>query len=200
MYDRQKGAIIRDKYLAKDGDRRVHSQRVGDLCYKIATKILDIHPEYTFINPELAGFLGHVHDIGYSLVDYQHEIMTVHILRDWEGIPDKIARMTMHGQLYAALRGKVRDLDPYILMGWEGMILNYADMSVWTGEPISLEKRASNIISKIKGNPVLSKSRKGVICYYLGIAMRDFLRLEAIILKSAKVRSVKDLNRYTIIY
>jgi hypothetical protein len=118
--------------------------------------------------------------------------MTVNILTRKEGSPEEVARMTMHGQLYAELRGKVRDLDPYVLMGWEGMILNYADMSVWAGEPMSLDHRAVNIIRKIEGNPVLSKSRKGIICYYLGVAMKDFLRLEAIILNSAKVGSVKE--------
>jgi hypothetical protein len=65
MYNRQRGAMIRDKYLANDHLRRIHSQKVSDLCYKIATKLLAINPEFTFINPELAGFLGNVHDIGY---------------------------------------------------------------------------------------------------------------------------------------
>lgn len=148
--DMAKGKSIALRYLSAPGleQKLAHSLAVGLFCRRLAFRIKKNNP-YLDLNPEFAGFLGFVHDIGCNVKDRwpEHELETVRILIEQEHISPKIASMTMHGWLFERFGNDSK----YLPIGLEGIILNYADMRVNTGRPVSIDERAMEIIDRVNG-------------------------------------------------
>ena len=181
------------KYLSATSftQRLEHSRGVGDLAFKIARKIEKENPEHS-LNPELVGFLGYVHDLGYFYGAEKHEVKTHEILTGVEGFPYDIARKTMHGQLAEQYGEKERNVKQYLPVGIEGMIITYADMSVRTEQPIPIKDRAKEIIERIRGIANMPDQLKQDIEENMHKALPRFERYERIILALAGVDSVNN--------
>jgi len=194
MYDREFGKSLLEKYLGREQlqKRKEHSLGVAEFAFKVALQIKKRNPELTDFDPEFVGFLGYVHDIGYSTANNKHEVHTIDILTKEEGIPYNVARMVMHGQLAEQFGEKEGDAEKYLPVGLEGMILTYADMSVRTGDPTPIRHRAEEIASRIQSNPAMSAQLKQEIIDGLQKALPRFEKYERIVLALAGVRSVND--------
>jgi len=196
-YDRQHGKELMQKYLNTDKlqKRLEHTEGVADFAFKVASRIKSANPELVNFNPEFVGFLGFVHDIGYSVADGKHEVHTINILVDKENIPQDIARFAMHGQLAEQFGQKEEDVSQYLPHGLEGMVLTYADMSVRTGEPITLRERAKEIIDRVKAIPTMPEQLKKDIEDNLYSALPRFEKYESTVFNLANVLSVGELVR-----
>jgi len=193
-YDRQAGKDIMRKYLSTDRlqKRLEHTEAVADFAFKVATKIKSANPELVDFDPELIGFLGYVHDIGYSVADGKHEVHTIDILVNKENIPEGVARKAMHGQLAEQFGEKEGNVEQYLPIGLDGMVLTYADMSVRTGEPGTMQARAKEIIDRIKSIPSMPEQLKKDIEENMYKALPRFERYETNILALAGVNSAKE--------
>ena len=193
-YDCKTGNGIMRKYLGTDDlqKRLEHSEGVAELAIKVAQRIKDNNPELTTFNPEFVGFLGYVHDIGYSVEAGKHEVHTIDILTDQESVPVEIARMAMHGQLVEQFGESEGNVNQYIPHGIEGMVLTYADMSVRTGNPVPIRERADEIVKRVRGIPGMPDQLKDDIEINLYKALPRFEKYERIVLALAGVESVKD--------
>ncbi len=191
----QTGKELMTKYLGNNpklAKRLEHSQGVGDFAYKIAQKVSSRNPELG-LDSELIAFLGYSHDIGYSIADGKHEVHTVNLLEK-EGYEHAIARKAMHGQLVEQFSENEGNVKKYLPRGIEGMILTYADMSVRTGEPVSIKERASEIIGRIKSIPTMSEQLKTEIETNMYKALPRFERYEKVVLALTGVNSVKEIK------
>ena len=191
----QTGKELMTKYLGNNpklAKRLEHSQGVGDLAYKIAQKVSARNPELG-LDSELIGFLGYSHDIGYSIADGKHEVHTINLLEK-EGYEHAIARKAMHGQLLEQFSENEGNVEKYLPQGIEGMILTYADMSVRSGEPVSIKERASKIIERIKSIPTMSEQLKTEIETNMCKALLRFERYEKVVLALAGVDSAKEIK------
>jgi predicted hydrolase (HD superfamily) len=193
-YDRQYGKKLMQKYLNTDKlqKRLEHTEGVADFAFKVASKIKSANPELINFNPEFVGFLGYVHDIGYSVADGKHEVYTIKILVEKENMPSDIALFAMHGQLAEQFGEKEGNVDQYLPNGLEGMILTYADMSVRTGEPVTLKERAKEIIDRVNARPTMPDQLKKDIKDNLYKALPRFERYEKTVLTLAGVNFAKD--------
>ncbi|MBN2052527.1 HD domain-containing protein [Candidatus Woesearchaeota archaeon] len=193
LYDRKLGQSLMQKYLNTDKlqKRLEHTQGVAELAYKVADKIKKENPELIDFDPEFVGFLGYVHDIGYSVADGKHEVHTINILVEKENVSKDIARLAMHGQLAEQFGEKEGNVAQYLPVGLEGMILTYADMSVRTGEPVPMRERAKEIIERIKAIPTMSAELKKDIEDNMYKALPRFEQYERTILSLAKVSSIR---------
>ena len=193
-YNCKLGSDIMKKYLGTDDlqKRLEHSEGVAEFAFKVAQQIKGNNPELTSFEPEFVGFLGYVHDIGYSVEAEKHETHTVDLLNEREGIYAKRARMAMHGQLVEQFGEIEGNVEQYMPHGIEGMILTYADMSVRTGGPIALKDRAEEIVERVKGIPGMPDQLKLDIETNLYKALPRFEKYERIVLALAGVESVKD--------
>lgn len=193
-YDRQTGKSLMQKYLNTDKlqKRLEHTEGVADFAYKVANKIKSNNPELINFDPEFVGFLAYVHDIGYSVADGKHEIHTIKILVDKEDVPKNIARFAMHGQLAEQFGEKEGNVSQYMPHGIEGMILTYADMSVRTGEPITLRERAKEIVDRINAIPTMTDELKKDIETNMYKALPRFEKYEKTVLALAGVNSAKE--------
>jgi len=194
IYDRQHGKELMQKYLNTDKlqKRLEHTEGVAEFAFKVASKIKSANPELVDFNPEFVGFLGYVHDIGYSVADGKHEGHTINILLEKENIPQNIARFAMHGQIAEQFGEKEGNVSKYMPHGLEGMILTYADMSVRTGEPITIRERAKEIIERVKAIPTMKEQLKKEIEDNMHKALPRFEKYEKIVLTLAGVNSAKD--------
>jgi len=200
IYDNKFGKELAQKYLGKKEfeTRLEHTRGVAEFAYLVAQKIKNNNPELINFNPELVGFLGWTHDLGYSVDAGKHEVHSIDILINKEGIPKNIAQKVMHGQLAEQFGTKEDNIEQYLPQGIEGMILTYADMSVRTGSPISLKERAAEIIERINKIPTMSDTLKQEIANNLNNALPRFEKYESTILKLANVSSADELIRPTI--
>lgn len=144
------------------------------------------------MDPEFIGFLGYVHDIGYSRGSGKHEVHSVDILITQEGFPREIAKKVMHGQLAEQFGEKEGDVEQYMPVGIEGVILTYADMSVRTGGPVAIKERAKEIIERVQAIPTMSPALKQEIADNMQKALPRFERYEQIVLALAGVNSARE--------
>ncbi len=175
--DRESGIRLVGKYLKGWKRKTEHSIGVADFAYRVARRV--------DVDPDLMAFLGYVHDIGYSRNFKDHENATIDMLTE-EGYPPEIALMTMHGQLYEHTGD-----EKYLPKGIEGMILTYADMSVFTS-PMSLDERRNDIIQRVENAQKMTDLEKEVIIHNLDLAMPRFRVYEETILALAGAESYKD--------
>lgn len=192
-YNAQAGRELMQKYLGNKprlAKRLEHSVAVGDFSSKVARRIAKRNPELN-LDADLCEFLGYSHDIGYSVVDGKHEVHTVDILQK-EGIEPQVARKAMHGQLVEQFGVKEGNTAQYMPAGIEGMILTYCDMSVRTGEPVTIRERVSEIIERVKAIPNMPDQLKKDIEENMYTALPRFERYEQAILTLAGVNSAKD--------
>lgn len=194
-FDRAHGRYILFRYL---GDvecraRYDHSIGVGDFASAVADRIKRRHPELV-LEPEFIRFLGYAHDIGYKVADAKHEVHTVELLKH-EGLPLSIARMAMHGQLVEQFGSKEGNVEQYLPVGLEGMILTFSDMSVRTGGIIPMEERAAEIVARIVANPAMPAELKQDIIANLHAALPRFRRYEGIVLALVGASSVTDFHK-----
>lgn len=187
-YDVQSGKALMKKYLNDERlkEKLTHSNDVGEFAFKIAKKIKARNPELINLDPELVAFLGYTHDIGFSQSYEKHEFDTIDILIKEENVPENIAKMTAHYQMAE------RFGEEYLPIGIEGMILTYADMSIRTGKPIAIEKRADDIRERMKTYDSLPNNTKNEIIDSMDKAMPRFEKYEKIILALAGIESVND--------
>lgn len=191
-YNSQTGKELMQKYLntEKLAKRLEHSLAVGDFSSKVARKIAQRNYELS-LDVNLCDFLGYCHDIGYSVADGKHEVFTVDILQK-EGVEPQIARKAMHGQLLEQFGFKEGNPEQYMPKGIEGIILTYCDMSVRTGEPVTIKERASEIIERIKGNATMSEQLKKDIENNMYKALPRFEKYEQIVLALAGIKYAKE--------
>lgn len=192
-YDSQTGKNLMQKYLGNEpklAKRLEHSLAVGDFSSKVARRIAQRNPELG-LDADLCEFLGYSHDIGYSVADGKHEVHTVDILQR-EGVEFPVARKAMHGQLVEQFGIKEGKTEQYMPVGIEGMILTYCDMSVRTGEPVTIRERASEIIERVKAIPSMPDQLKRDIEENMYAALPRFERYEQAVLALAGVNSAKE--------
>ena len=77
-------------------------------------------------------------------------------------------------------------------VGIEGMILTYCDMSVRTGEPVTMRERAAEIIERVKAIPTMPEQLKRGIEDNMYKALPRFERYEQAVLALAGVGSAKE--------
>ena len=124
-----------------------HSYKTGEAAYELAKEIIAKNPEFEFIiDPEIVGFIGYVHNIGYKISQDIHELHTIYLLENKEHIPPEIAIKTRHGQLVEQ-HGKDEE---YFPVGIEGIILTYIDISLRDGETVTMDERATEIEEHIQ--------------------------------------------------
>jgi fatty-acyl-CoA synthase len=160
QYNRKYGKELVDKYLknsdldllASDLKLLDHSYKAGELCYELALQIQTKNPEFArIIDPECVGFLGYVHNIGYSIQNESHELHTVYLLTKKENVPEWIALKTKHGYLVEKYADKVdREWKDYYPVGLEGILLTYIDFSLRKGDIIPVKDRATEILNYIQ--------------------------------------------------
>jgi len=192
-YNAQTGKALMQKYLSNEPKlekRLEHSTLVGDFASKVARKIGKRNPELS-LDVDLCEFLGYCHDIGYSLADGKHEVHTMDILQK-EGLDPSVARKAMHGQLAEQFGTKEGNVEQYLPSGIEGMLLTYCDMSVRTGEPVTIKERAEEVIQRIKGIPSMPDQLKKDIEENMYKALPRFERYEQIVLSLAGINSAKE--------
>ena len=192
-YNAQNGKELMQKYLGDVPElskRLEHSLSVGDFSSKVAKRIAQKSPELS-LDTGLCEFLGYTHDIGYSVAAEKHEVHTTEILKN-EGIDPSIARKAMHGQLAEQFGIKEGNVAKYLPQGIEGIILTYCDMSVRTGEPVTIRERAAEIIERIKSIPTMPDQLKLDITKNMNNALPRFEKYEQIILGLADVQSAKE--------
>lgn len=199
-YDREFGKALMEKYLSGEKLERKyqHAERVSEFMFKVASRIKERNPELD-IDPEFVGFLGYVHDVGFSVSPRRHEFHTLDILTKEEDIPYDIAnRAAMHGQL-AEQVGEKEDFEKYLPIGLEGMILTYADMTINDGDPMAIDDRAAGIIKRVRALDVKAINVKGIdekfktdLIYYLRKALPRFHRYERVVLALAGADSFGD--------
>lgn len=190
-YDRDAGLELMESYLGADelATKLEHSQGVGDFAYIVARRISERHPELG-LDPELVGYLGYVHDIGYAAGPEKHELASIDLLLE-EGVDPAVARMVMHGQLAEQYGEAEGDVEQYLPIGLEGMLLTYADMSVRVGRAIPVRERAAEIEDRVNGLPI-PQDIKDTIIENLHKAMPRFERYEEAMLALAGAGSVDD--------
>jgi hypothetical protein len=202
IYNEDLGKKILYKYLDSDkrGELRnklKHSEDVGRFAFIVAERIKNRSPEMVDFNSEFVGFLGLVHDIGINVSSFRHEFHTIDLLID-EGAPRDISVYSMHGQVAEQFGGyddDKREENEYLPIGLEGKILTYADMSVNTWPPVSIEERISIINDGV--NQVMDRredfiERGNDILKFLNIAYPRYKRYEAEILQLSEVDSYND--------
>ncbi|MBI2045437.1 hypothetical protein HYT23_05235 [Candidatus Pacearchaeota archaeon] len=192
-YNAKTGKELMRKYLGNEpklAKRLEHSVAVGDFSFKVSRRIAQKNPELS-IGVGLCEFLGYCHDIGYSMADGKHEVHTIEILIK-EGIDIKIARKAMHGQLAEQFGERERNVEKYLPIGIEGIILTYCDMSVRTGEPITIRERAKEIIERVRAIPTMPEQLKKDIEDNMHKALPRFERYEQIVLSLAGVKSASE--------
>lgn len=192
-YNAKTGREIMQKYLGKEprfAKRLEHSVGVGDFSCKVSRKIAEKNPELS-LDVGLCEFLGYTHDIGYSISDGKHEIYTIDILIK-EGIPIEIARKTIHGQLVEQFGEKEKDIEKYLPIGVEGIILTYCDMSVRVGEPVTIKERAKEIIERVRTIPTMPEQLKRDIEENMYKALPRFERYERIVLALAGIKNASE--------
>lgn len=190
IYDRQSGKNIAVRHLSEIRFERklLHSFGVGEFAYKVASRILQNHPSLTHLNPELAGFLGYVHDIGVSRTPLNHEIPSIEMLAG-DGVEPSIARMAMHGQVeeqYGNGDGR------YLPVGIEGMILTYSDMTIHIEKPMSIEERIVDIKKRVSRIKDVAIEKKKEILENIDKAYPRYKSYERIILLIADVNSFRN--------
>ncbi len=192
-YDREFGRLLTEKYLKQD-KRKIklqHSIDVGEFSFKIASRIKERNLELD-INPEFVGFLGYVHDIGYCVSPVRHELRTIDFLTEKESIPYSIARKTIHGQLAEEFGEKEGNIEQYLPIGLEGIILTYTDMIIRTGDPMSIEKRTEGVIDRCKRSAEASDDFKKRLIENISKALPRFKRYEQIVLALSGADSFHD--------
>ena len=144
-------------------------------CYN---KAIEINPEFKeALDPELLGFLGYVHNIGYAIQADKHELHTVYILVNKEGIPQAIAERTKHGHL---VEKHPESQQEYYPLGLEGIILTYVDIMVSKEPNISFEARVSEIKSYVKTIELIDDKKEEFLRNFLAAVPR-YKRYESII-------------------
>ena len=194
VFDTEYGQELAKKYLGTDSlkTRLEHTNGVAEFAYKVAQKIKTENPELEDLDPEFVRFLGYVHDIGYSVDAGKHEVHTIDLLINQEGVPAEVAKKAMHGQLVEQFGEKEGNAKQYLPVGLDGMILTYADMSVRTGGPIPIRDRAKEIIERIQGIPNMPPELKKDITNNMYKALPRFERYEKIVLSLAGVNSAEE--------
>lgn len=184
-YNRELGRHLAEKYLkgleiklfASPFPILEHAQKVGELCYDYAKKIIAKNPEFNVIlDPELVGFLGHVANIGYRIRKEAHELHTIYLLENKEKIPHDIAIKASHGQLVETLGNN----EEYYPVGIEGILLTYIDIAVRNGPIIAMDERAKEIESQIKGQSISEENKKEALANFAK-ALNRYKRYEKII-------------------
>lgn len=184
IYDAETGIRIMEKYLGNNIDlttRLNHSRSVGDFSLKVARKIGERNPELG-LDVQLCGFLGYVHDIGYSKDPRTHERVTIKMLKE-DGVDTQTANKTMHG---------FEEEEDYLPRGIEGIILNYCDMSVMDGKKVELRERFDDSKRRMQSNESLEPRDREIISAKIEHAFPRFQRYERIVLTLAEVASVND--------
>lgn len=190
-YNRENGIKLMEKYLSRENlwEKLKHSKAMGEFAFKVAMRIKNNSPE-TEIDPELASFVAYTHDIG-SFIDHRkHELHTIDLLVK-EGVPENIAWKTMHGTFPETYEEDHVKAEKYLPRGIEGMILSFSDMSIRFGEPMSIDERAMEIITRMKTLPI-EESRRVRIESDIKKAMPRFKRYEKVIYALAGVSSYKE--------
>ncbi|HII15438.1 MAG TPA: HD domain-containing protein [Nanoarchaeota archaeon] len=195
VYNREAGKKLAVKHLSGFSSEYMmmklqHSFDVGEFAYKVAARIKKMHPA-CHVDAELAGFLGYVHDIGRARNNHLHELHTIDMLVE-EGIDRDIARMAMHSQLLEQYGEKEGDVQKYLPVGIEGMILTYADMVVKTGSPISIDERVADVAERTRKSRQMNPELIREILESLPRAVRRFKRYERIVFLLAGVGSAKE--------
>jgi len=192
-YNAKTGREIMEKYLGGDlklAKRLEHSIAVGDFSSKVSRRVAEKSPEL-ILDTDLCEFLGYSHDIGYSVADGKHEIHTIDLLQR-EGVKPQIARKAMHGQLLEQYGEKEGNTEQYTPLEIEGIILTYCDMSVRTGEPVTIRERAKEIIDRINGIQNMPEQLKKDIEDNMHKALPRFERYEQIVLALSGVKSASE--------
>lgn len=175
----ESGKLLLKKYLSDNKAKYDHCMDVGDLCFKVATKLK--------LNATFCAFWGYVHDIGCSIDRDNHEKNTIKILIS-EGIDPEKAKIAMHGHL-------AEEFGPqYLPVGIEGEILTYCDMCVDVGQPTTVQERANKIIEKLSALPltIVPQAKKDHIIKYLNIALPRFKSYEKKFLALGQVQNVNE--------
>jgi hypothetical protein len=190
-YNRETGTALMNKHLVGDrfSQKIGHSIAVGELCYLTTVAIIIAHPQMDWLDPDFCGFLGTVHDIGYSIVAEKHEAKTVELLKA-EGIPCGIAAYAMHGQLYEQFGDQETNPARYLPQGIEGRILVFSDMCVGRKGIMTVQERADELISALSTS---SSKREQEVAQYLKLALPRFQRYEKQILDMANKKSAQEI-------
>jgi HD superfamily phosphodiesterase len=190
-YNRELGIKLMEKYLSREDlwEKLRHSRAMGDFAYRIGEKIKHNSPEMG-IDSELVAFVAYVHDIGSFVSHRMHELHTLDLLKN-EGVPEDIALKTVHGTFPERYENEPEKAKLYLPRGIEGMILSFADMSIRLGEPMSVEERANEIITRMKTLPI-EESRRVKIEGEIRKALPRFFRYRDIIYSLAGVKSYKE--------
>jgi len=184
-YNRELGRHLAEKYLkgleiklfASPYPILEHAQKVGELCYDYAKKIIAKNPEFGVImDPELVGFLGYVANIGYRIRKEAHELHTIYLLENKEKIPHDVAIKASHGQLVETLGNN----EEYYPVGIEGILLTYIDISVRTGPIVGIDQRAKEIETQIKSQTISEEAKKEALLNFAKALIR-YKRYEKII-------------------
>ena len=186
------GRELAFKYLGTDDfkDRLDHTEGVAEFAYRVAHRVKSNNPELVDFDPEFVGFLGYAHDLGYSVETKKHEVHTIEILVR-EGISEDVARRAMHGQLVEQFGEQEGNVDQYMPIGLDGMVLTYADMSVRKGDPVPVRERAAEIVSRVQGFKISDDVKQDIIDN-LDKALPRFERYERNILALAGVNTVGE--------
>jgi len=186
-----------ERYLGEEKQKRKyeHSKRIGEFTYKVALRIKQRNPELD-ISPEFTGFLGHVHDVGFSVSPIGHEFHTFDVLTKNEYISDSISnKAAMHGQLAEQIGEKEGNFEKYLPIGIEGMVLTYADMTINDGEPRSIDTRAAEVIERVKklnSEGIVDDDFRTGLIENMHKALPRFHRYEQIVLALAEAKSFSD--------
>ena len=186
LYNEFYGRQILSKYIPKTDRKYVHSVNVAKFAKRVAERIKHKNREID-LDTQLVEFLGLVHDIGNSVNYKMHELHTIDLLINNEHIPEDIAWMTIHGQIPEQYGWKFGNPKKYYPKKLEGIILMYADMSVFHDHPISMDERIEDIIERaglLQNVP--EDYRNGIITGILKAEPR-FKRYEKIIFELAGV-------------
>ncbi len=184
-YNREFGKELVEKYL-KDCNQKLlasdlslveHAELCANRCYQLAIRIIEKNPEFKdALDPELLGFLGYVHNIGYAIQADKHELHTVYILVNKEGFPQSIAEQTKHGHLVE----KHPESHEYYPLGLEGIILTYVDIMVSKNPNISLDERVKEVNDYVSKSS-LSEEKKEDFLRNFNAAVPRYRRYESII-------------------
>ena len=190
-YKQRFGMFAKKEMIDKLNKRLEHTEGVAQFALKVARRVSERNPSLN-LSLEFVGWLGYVHDIGYSVEDAKHEVHTIELLTEQEGVSADIARYAMHGQLAEQFGEAEGNVDQYLPLGLEGRILTYADMSVRVGEPIPMRERAKEIIDRIRGIPSMPVQLKQDIETNMYKALPRFESYESEILSLAGLTAAKD--------
>lgn len=173
-YNKKTGLEILKKYFGDNPRKMAHSLNVGNLSFIVADMMHTRHPELE-VDPDLACFLGYVHDVGQRLSLFKHELRTIELLIK-EGVSLKVAFSSMHGQTLEQF-----GYDPYSNLytpvGYEGKIITVADMIVDPCDGlIAMEIRAERIKKIVRSNLDISPDLQRGYCTGMDAALPRYQR------------------------